>query len=78
MKEEEKNESADLVESLPHPEKFLSFMKTEPIAALLPENEEDNSDVEASSELVEPIDKIIPRKTTKMPVEHERAQEIKS
>ena len=53
-------------------------MKTEPIAALLPENEEDNSDVEASSELVEPIDKIIPRKTTKMPVEHERAQEIKS
>ena len=51
MKEEEKNESDDLVESLPHAEKFLSFMKIEPTTIILPENEEDKSDVEAPSEL---------------------------
>ena len=58
---EEKNESDDLVESLPHPEKFLSFMKTEPTTIILPEIEEDNSDVEAQSEVKEPIDRLIPR-----------------
>lgn len=61
MKEEEKNESDDLVESLPHPEKFLSFMKIEPTTIILPENEEDKSDVEAPSELEEPIDRLLPR-----------------
>ena len=58
---EEKNESDDLVESLPHPEKFLSFMKTESTTIILPEIEEVNSDVEAQSELEEPIDRLLPR-----------------
>ena len=46
MKEEEANESdEEMVESLPRPKKFLSFLKPEPTTVILPAEVEVDSSV---------------------------------